>query len=95
MMIPTEYFPATLAGAAIPSQLLIGPTYAWLLLVSLLVVSGGILWFLTRPLDGRSKERAASRTALQRHGRRRSAAAPSGRIAPHEAFLARRARGPA
>ena len=86
MMIP-QYLPATFAGVAIPSQLLIGPAHAWLLLVSVLVISGGILWFLTRPLDGRSKGRAASRTPLPPLGRRRSA--------PHAAFLARRARGPA
>jgi hypothetical protein len=87
MMIPTEYLAATLAGAAIPSQLLVGPAHAWLLLVSVLVVSGGILWFLTGPLDRRSKGRAESHTPLPPRRRRR--------IAPHEALLARRARGPA
>ena len=69
MMAYAEYLPGVLAGASIPTQLLIGPTQAWILLLSLLALCGGVLWFLTKPLGARSGEGAHSPTGPGPGGR--------------------------
>ncbi len=51
-----------LTSVAIPTQLLIQPVQAWALLMVLLAVSCGVLWFLTRPRDTIPTEPAHSPT---------------------------------
>jgi hypothetical protein len=45
----TDNLSGALANAMIPTQSIIGPAHAWALLVALLVLSCGALWFLSKP----------------------------------------------
>jgi hypothetical protein len=50
MIDTTNYLSTPLASATIPSELILQPAQAWLLLFTVLVLCCAVLWLLTRPL---------------------------------------------
>jgi len=50
MIANLSYLPGALASGTVPGGLIVEPTHAWVLLVTLLAVCCGVLWFLTRPV---------------------------------------------
>jgi hypothetical protein len=63
MIYHAEYSPGALASASLPTQLLIGPTQAWVLLLALLVLCGAALWLLAKPRGVSSQGRRRPPTA--------------------------------
>jgi hypothetical protein len=51
MIDTTNYLSGPLASATIPSELILQPAQAWLLLFTVLVLCCAVLWLLTRPLN--------------------------------------------
>lgn len=49
MITPMNSLSGALMNAAIPTQLIIPPIQAWMLLLIVLVLCCSLLWFLTRP----------------------------------------------
>ena len=71
-----EYLSGALTGATIPQVLILQPPQAWAVILAVLAVCCGILWFLTRSVantspDDRTNDAARSR---RRHTPRTSQA---------------------
>ena len=95
MINPAEYFAITLNGAGLPSPLLIETAQAWWLLVSLLVAAGAILWSLSAPADGRSRQRTSPGAPSPPNGGRRVSVPARERATSSQTYTVRRARGSA
>lgn len=81
-MIGEHTLSGALTSVVIPTQLIIEPTQAWALLVVLLALSCGVLWFFTRPRDSMPTEPVhfptrPGRGRIQRQPRQR---APRGQL---------------
>ena len=50
------YFAVPFTSATIPSELILQPGQAWVLLATLLVLCCAALWWLTRPLRGAAEQ---------------------------------------
>jgi membrane protein implicated in regulation of membrane protease activity len=64
MIVPAIYVGNGIASATVfPTQLLVGPVQAWVLVLTLLALCCGILWLITRPVstEGTTSPRYRSR----------------------------------
>ena len=64
MMTQADSLALALSGATIPREVFVAPAEAWTLILTLLVVSCGVLWLLTG-LSGRASRRGPAPRPLR------------------------------
>ena len=93
MIDTAAYLSGPFASAAIPSELILEPGQAWVLLLTLLVLCCAVLWWLTRPLRGATQQPQPPRYRARPQWQQASLSTTGRhRILPH-GWLAHRAGG--
>jgi len=90
VMIPyAQDLVGALASATVPTELIVPPAYAWVLLVTLLAAACAALWFLTKP-PVHGADSAPPNSPTRRHsGKTASRVGPSSHN-PQPALVAHR-----